>query len=235
MKESAEKRNRHPPAVIIFSAEAYCNRVRRPHVPSRFQPAPHTLCGRSQYFSGGHGRHVVRHAIRKHEPPVLHDEMELVDHSPVRIGSAHERTGFLVRTEDNKGLMPIPGPIGLAIGGCHPKTQKAPACLPTSDHFFPDGSLFLRQLHRAFEMPQQKPDVFERRTGFFRFTNGVEPKGLRRSGIDEQGLCLSRPLYKTQDSLPLPAVCELGKQFTPVTDTQQCQRRLLAGPLASRW
>src|SRR6185295_4472235 len=84
-------------------------------------------------------------------------------------------------------------------------------------------------------MPQEKPDVFERGTGFFRFMYGVEPKGLRRSGIDEQGLCLSRPLCKTQDSFPLPAVCELGKQFTPVTDTQQCQRRLLVGPLAGRW
>ena len=48
------------------------------------------------------------HPIRKHQPPLLNDDMKLVDHPPVRVGAAGEVTSLLVRTEDNKGLMPIP-------------------------------------------------------------------------------------------------------------------------------
>jgi hypothetical protein len=107
--------------------------------------------------------------------------------------------------------MPIPRTIRPSIRGSHPKTQKTPPGFPTSDNLLLDGSLLQRQLHRSFEMPQQEPDVFERRTGLFRFMNGIEPEQLRRPGIDEQGLPLSRSLSKTQHSLPLPTARELGK------------------------
>jgi hypothetical protein len=142
--------------------------------------------GGIQHFSSGHSGHVVRHAIRKHQPPLLDDDVKLVDQPSVRVRSAHECTGLFIRTEDNKGLVPIPQTIRPSIRGSHPKTQKAPACLPTSDNLLLDGSLLQRQLHHSFEMPQQEPDVFERRNGLSQFMNGIEPEQLCSPGIDKQ-------------------------------------------------
>ena len=97
-----------------------------------------------------------------------------------------------------------------------------------------DGSLLQRQLHRTFEMSQQEADGFERRTRLFRLMNGIEPEWLRRSGIDEQGLRLSRSLNKAQYSLPLSMVDKLGKEFTSMPHTQQRDWRLFAWALAGR-
>ena len=69
-----------------------------------------------------------------HEATLLLDhDVKLVDNSPIRVRPTHERTGLIVRTKYDKRLMPIPRDIRLSIRSGHPKTQKAPTGLPTSD------------------------------------------------------------------------------------------------------
>src|SRR4029077_14716240 len=98
-----------------------------------------------------------------------------------------------------------------SIRGSDPKTQKASPSLPTSHNLLLNGSLLQRQLHRAFEMSQQEPDVFERCTGLLRLMDGIVTERLSHPGIDKQGLRLRRSLSKTQHRLPLPTADELGK------------------------
>jgi hypothetical protein len=64
--------------------------------------------------------------------------------------------------------------------------------------------------------------------------DGIVTERLRCPGIDEQGPRLSRSLSKIQHRFPFPTVDKLGKEFTPMTHTEQRHRRLLAGSLASR-
>lgn len=122
--------------------------------------------GGRQDFSGGHRGHVVRHPVRKHEPPFLDDDIKLVDHPPIRIRAAHESPGFFIRTEDDKRLMSVPLTIRPSIGGRHPKTQKAPARLPASDHLLLDGSVLKRQLHVPSKCPNRNLTCSSAALGF---------------------------------------------------------------------
>lgn len=56
----------------------------------KFQRLFVTVLGGSQHFASGHGRHVVRHTIRKHQPSLLNDNVKLMDQPPVRVGSTHQ-------------------------------------------------------------------------------------------------------------------------------------------------
>ncbi|HWF59639.1 MAG TPA: hypothetical protein VN666_04935 [Nitrospira sp.] len=53
-----------------------------PKSPIKFQRLFITVLSGSQHFASGHGRHVVRHTIRKHQPTLLDDDVKLMDHPP---------------------------------------------------------------------------------------------------------------------------------------------------------
>jgi hypothetical protein len=146
--------------------------------------------------------------------------VKLMDQPPVRVGSTHQCSGLLVRSEDNKDLMPIPQAILRAIRRSHPKTQEAPSGLPTSHDLFFDGSLLKGQLNRSFEMSHKETDGFECRTRLFRLMDWIEPEWLRRPGIDKQSLRLNGSLSKAQDGLPVSMLDELSKEFISVPHAQ---------------